>query len=54
MHTYQTYSQKNADEVPSELPSDTLRLGVDGASSTHYFSRIADTIVVVGTDGAVE
>jgi hypothetical protein len=54
MHTYQTDSQKNADGAPSELPTDTLRLGVDEAGSTHYFSRIADTVVVVDTDGTVE
>lgn len=54
MHTYQTHSQKNVDGVPSELPTDALCLGVDEAGSTHYFSRIADTVVVVGTDGALE
>lgn len=54
MHTYQTHSQKDADDVSLELPPDTLPLGVDEAGSTHYFSRIADTIVVVDVDGTVE
>ena len=54
MHTYQTDSEKNADGAPSELPTDTLRLGVDGVGATHYFSRIADTVVVVDIDGTVE
>ena len=54
MHTYQTDSEKNADGAPSELPTDALRLGVDEAGAIHYFSRIADTVVVVDIDGTVE
>lgn len=37
-----------------DLPTDALKLGVDGEQSTHHYSRIAHEVVAVTPAGHVE
>lgn len=49
-------AEKHADTTAEliDLPSDTLLLGTDDVGTDHYYSRIANIVVTVDTDGTTQ
>lgn len=54
MSEARTPSRGTDENAPDPLPSHATRLGVDGDGDTHWYSRYAGHLWVVGEDGVMK